>query len=103
MAASWSIRLGLCVFTFFCFVSFFYLLSLKTPYSPLTSQDFKHHVSGAVASESRRCTQIGIDLLKAGGNAADAVRSKCPVLGAKADVGIGGRDNLLRRRHWHVS
>lgn len=29
---------------------------------------------GAVASENRVCSQIGIDLLKAGGNAADAVR-----------------------------
>lgn len=28
---------------------------------------------GAVASENRVCSQIGIDLLKAGGNAADAV------------------------------
>ncbi len=28
---------------------------------------------GAVASESTRCSQIGIDLMKAGGNAADAV------------------------------
>lgn len=28
---------------------------------------------GAVASESKICSQIGIDLMKAGGNAADAV------------------------------
>ena len=28
---------------------------------------------GAVASESAVCSKIGIDLLKAGGNAADAV------------------------------
>ena len=28
---------------------------------------------GAVASESKICSNIGIDLLKAGGNAADAV------------------------------
>lgn len=30
---------------------------------------------GAVASENRVCSQIGIDLLEAGGNAADAVCS----------------------------
>lgn len=30
---------------------------------------------GAVASENKVCSQIGIDLLKAGGNAADAVRT----------------------------
>ena len=29
---------------------------------------------GAVASENKVCSQIGIDLLNAGGNAADAVR-----------------------------
>ena len=31
---------------------------------------------GAVASESAVCTQIGIDLIKDGGNAADAVGRK---------------------------
>jgi hypothetical protein len=31
--------------------------------------------SGAVASEDKACSQIGIDLMKAGGNAADAVCS----------------------------
>jgi gamma-glutamyltranspeptidase / glutathione hydrolase len=31
---------------------------------------------GAVASESSICSQIGIDLLKKGGNAADAVSSR---------------------------
>ena len=31
---------------------------------------------GAVASESSVCSQIGIDLIKDGGNAADAVCSK---------------------------
>lgn len=33
----------------------------------------KHDRLGAVASENRVCSQIGIDLLEAGGNAADAV------------------------------
>ena len=32
-----------------------------------------HDRLGAVASENRVCSQIGIDLLEAGGNAADAV------------------------------
>ena len=36
--------------------------------------------SGAVASESAVCSKIGIDLIKKGGNAADAVgRSQHPV------------------------
>lgn len=38
----------------------------------------KHDRLGAVASENRVCSQIGIDLLKAGGNAADAVRDSRP-------------------------
>ena len=32
-----------------------------------------HDRHGAVASESKICSQIGIDLMSAGGNAADAV------------------------------
>lgn len=35
-----------------------------------------HDRLGAVASENKVCSQIGIDLLKAGGNAADAVRTR---------------------------
>ena len=38
---------------------------------PARSGDARH---GAVASENSVCSQIGIDLMKAGGNAADAVR-----------------------------
>jgi hypothetical protein len=34
-----------------------------------------HDTNGAVASESAICTQIGIDIMKKGGNAADAVSS----------------------------
>lgn len=37
-----------------------------------TEANDKH---GAVASESKICSQIGINLMKAGGNAADAVGS----------------------------
>ena len=38
------------------------------------NQEINNDRLGAVASENRVCSQIGIDLLKAGGNAADAVR-----------------------------
>lgn len=35
---------------------------------------FKHHdKNGAVASEASECSRVGIELLKEGGNAADAV------------------------------
>ena len=39
-------------------------------------QQTSHDQLGAVASENRVCSQIGIDLLEAGGNAADAVSSQ---------------------------
>ena len=39
----------------------------------LQAHNTKHDRLGAVASENRVCSQIGIDLLEAGGNAADAV------------------------------
>ena len=42
-------------------------LSSSTPYK------YEHDQLGAVASENSICSNIGIDLLKAGGNAADAV------------------------------
>lgn len=38
------------------------------------SKDYLQDQLGAVASESDICSQIGIDLLNEGGNAADAVR-----------------------------
>ena len=47
---------------------------------PLHQHEHKQGKHGAVASENRLCTQIGIDLLNAGGNAADAVISS-PTLG----------------------
>ena len=39
----------------------------------LRGQEVNNNTLGAVASENKVCSQIGIDLLKAGGNAADAV------------------------------
>ena len=39
----------------------------------LRGQEVNNNRLGAVASENKVCSQIGIDLLKAGGNAADAV------------------------------
>ena len=42
-------------------------LSSSIPYK------YEHDQLGAVASENSICSKIGIDLLKAGGNAADAV------------------------------
>ena len=41
----------------------------------IQAEQTSHDRLGAVASENKVCSQIGIDLLKAGGNAADAVGS----------------------------
>ena len=46
----------------------------QIPVEPFHHYDHVHgNQRGAVASENKICTQIGIDLLNAGGNAADAV------------------------------
>ena len=54
---------------------------------------------GAVASESKSCSQIGIDLLKAGGNAADAVVGTTFCVGVVSPYhsGIGGGGFALIR------
>lgn len=54
---------------------------------------------GAVASESKSCSQIGIDLLKAGGNAADAVVGTTFCVGVISPYhsGIGGGGFVLIR------
>lgn len=51
----------------------------------IPAEQIKHDRLGAVASENRVCSQIGIDLLKAGGNAADAVGSGSLVSSGTAD------------------
>lgn len=57
-----------------------------TPYQAvlggLRGEELSNNKLGAVASENKVCSQIGIDLLKAGGNAADAVSVASCILGA---------------------
>ena len=48
----------------------------------LRGQEVNNNKLGAVASENKVCSQIGIDLLKAGGNAADAVSPTSGLVGA---------------------
>lgn len=54
---------------------------------------------GAVSSENSECSKIGIDLLKAGGNAADAIVGTVICVGviAMSHSGIGGGGFLLVR------
>jgi gamma-glutamyltranspeptidase/glutathione hydrolase len=63
------------------------LLTLQTvlaDYAPPTAPVLRDGQHGAVASESDICSHIGIDLLKLGGNAADAM------VGTVACVGVVG-------------
>lgn len=48
-------------------------LTLQAPPISLPAYNDISDKLGAVASEARECSQIGIDLLKMGGNAADAM------------------------------
>ncbi len=58
-----------------------------------------HDKLGAVASENRICSQIGIDLIKAGGNAADALvgTTFCVGVIGMYHSGIGGGGFVLVR------
>lgn len=83
-------------------------LSLATPayYSPgfsrrspsLPPLSGKH---GGVATEVGECSDIGVNILKAGGNAADAIISSALCVGTIAGyhAGIGGGGFMLVRFH----
>ena len=65
-----------------------------------SARDTIHDRQGAVASESKICSQIGIDLMAAGGNAADAV-GRYQLIGRAVTYLVPGRRNdLLRRCRW---
>ena len=73
------------------------------PFQPLLdlqNQQTSHDRLGAVASENRVCSQIGIDLLKAGGNAADVVGTTSLSLRALLMGRIANRNYILCRRAW---
>ena len=62
--------------TFVCIwalMAAFALAATQIALSNLAPQKYGDSKLGAVASESKICSQIGIDLLKSGGNSADAV------------------------------
>ena len=58
------------------------------------NQNVDRNRQGAVASENRVCSQIGINLLKAGGNAADAVSS-----GNLKSFAADSNSSMQARRH----
>ncbi|KAL9010282.1 MAG: hypothetical protein Q9173_004771, partial [Seirophora scorigena] len=84
--SSWPCRLELILAALLALTALAYLVALDIPrLHPLAART-DHDRLGAVASENKLCTQIGIGLLKIGGNAADAVRlTTCPPLTLLAD------------------
>jgi gamma-glutamyltranspeptidase/glutathione hydrolase len=77
----------------------FALAATQIALSSLTSTRLEEGKLGAVASESKICSQIGIELLKAGGNAADALvgTSACVGVIGMYHSGIGGGGFMLVR------
>lgn len=72
----------------------------SSPYDPsATLLDPEHNRLGAVASESSICSNIGIDMLKQGGNAADSLVATVLCVGVIGmyHSGIGGGGFMLVR------
>ena len=100
----------------FCFglaLIFGQLASCWAPPAPVHKRDGTQHEAkdkrGAVASESSVCSNIGINLIKDGGNAADAVSRKQVALDGTgalltraALIVAAGRHRLLYRGNWDV-
>lgn len=70
---------------------------------PRAAQQYAPDSLGAVASESSICSSIGIDLLRQGGNAADAVSTRLPSPQDKTDGNPARWHSLLHRRDWLLS
>ncbi|KAL8695970.1 MAG: hypothetical protein Q9224_003041, partial [Gallowayella concinna] len=91
MTILWALRLEVSLICISAFVALLYLTTLQYFFIGPHRERVNH---GAVASESKICTQVGVDLLKAGGNAADAVGYVPPLF---HEPGIGGGGMALVR------
>jgi len=71
----------------------------ESPCPPSPLFDRTHDKLGAVSSESKTCSQIGIDMLKLGGNAADSTIATVFCVGVQAPYhsGLGGGGFMLVR------
>ena len=83
---------------------FLFIAAISALYtqSPILSTDedpYLKTLHGGVASENQACSQIGADLLKAGGNAADAIVATTFCVGVLSPYhsGIGGGGFALIR------
>lgn len=73
VAQLWLGRLCLALICILIFIGFSYTLATQIPLLHPVGRRTDDRL-GAVASENRLCTRIGLGIIKAGGNAADAVR-----------------------------
>ncbi|KAL8920249.1 MAG: hypothetical protein Q9172_004577 [Xanthocarpia lactea] len=96
MLSLWAGRLEIVLVSASAFIAFVYLTTSQLIVLGLHRDTAVH---GAVASENKVCTQIGIDLLKAGGNAADAAvgTTFCVGVIGMYHSGIGGGGMALVR------
>ncbi|KAL8688884.1 MAG: hypothetical protein Q9218_005314 [Villophora microphyllina] len=99
MAMLREIRLEIILVSVVAFFAFFYLLISQIPSPDRNRHRSDHDRLGAVASESKLCTEIGIDLLRRGGNAADAAvgTTFCVGVVGMYHSGIGGGGIALVR------
>ena len=67
------LKMEIAIICTWALMAVFALATTQIALSNLTPQRFGDGRLGAVASECKVCSQVGIDLLRAGGNAADAV------------------------------
>ncbi|KAL8679561.1 MAG: hypothetical protein Q9186_004155 [Xanthomendoza sp. 1 TL-2023] len=96
MTILWALRLEVSLICISAFVALLYLTTLQYFFIGPHRERVNH---GAVASESKTCTQVGVDLLKAGGNAADAAvgTTFCVGVVGMYHSGIGGGGMALVR------
>ncbi|KAL8817255.1 MAG: hypothetical protein Q9223_003878 [Gallowayella weberi] len=96
MAFLWALRLEVSLLGISGLIAFLYLTTIHHFFIRPHWEGINH---GAVASENSICTQVGADLLKAGGNAADAAVGTTFCIGVVGmyHSGIGGGGMALVR------
>ena len=98
MPSSRVVRIEMILFCVWALLAAFTLAS-QVFFGSSAPERTDHDRLGAVASENIICTQIGIDLIKAGGNAADALvgTTFCVGVIGMYHSGIGGGGFVLVR------
>jgi hypothetical protein len=73
-------------------------VSSKLSHSPRPSESQK---LGGVSSLDARCSYIGVNILKRGGNAADAVRTSSAILPLSLTDRLDDSDAILSGSYWY--